>query len=151
MKNIFSIVIFIFVSFNFYAQQEPKAYDEPKPIIGWDSLRVLIEIPENYPEICRRADIIRSFSAILEIDSTGTLIKIRNSDFEEEVKDSIVINYFIPALEKALKPIKWYPRIEKYIPVNDNVLLKFNFYLLDIKEKGFNILAPREYIYFDQK
>ena len=61
MKNL-SIIILVFLSYNCFAQEYHQNNSDAKPIIGWDSLRVLIEKPEIYPEIYRRAMVTRTFT-----------------------------------------------------------------------------------------
>ena len=147
MKKLFLTFILLISSYCF-AQTEidklPKAY----PIIGWDSLRSIIEKPENYWEIYRRAGVTGCIFVSLLIDSSGTLVKVEPAYGYNHLSkpDSFTYKTLIPVVEKILAPIKWNPSYINNEPINDKIYRSFNFLLIADKERGFNILAPKIYI-----
>ncbi len=149
MKIILLTIILILISFNSFAQIKSEEYKRAYPVIGWDSLKTIIERPENYPLILRRAGISGDYYLSLLIDSTGTLLKVEPAYGYKYLKkwDSTACkNNIIPLVEKILNPIKWVPCYLGERPITHKIYLSFNFIMIDEKDKGFNILAPKLYI-----
>ncbi len=149
MKIILLTIIFALISFDSFAQIKSEEYKRAYPVIGWDSLKTIIERPENYPSILQRAGVTGCFYLSLLIDSTGTLLKAEPAygyNYLTEWDSSKCKNYIIPLVEKILSPVKWVPCYLGDRPINHKIYLSFNFYLIDEKDKGFNILAPKLYI-----
>lgn len=146
-KYIVASIIFLISLFNF-SQTDTLLLKKASPIVGWDSLHSIIERPENYWEILRRAGVTGSIYVSLLIDSSGTLVKVEPAygynHFSKQ--DSFTYKTLIPVVEKMLVPIKWYPSYKNNEPINDKIYQSFNFFLIDEKEKGFNIIAPKAYI-----
>ena len=112
MKITLPALVFILFSFNSFAQIKSEEYIEAHPVIGWDSLKTIIERPENYPSILRRAGVTGDFYLSLLIDSTGTLLKVEPAygyNYMTKWNSSTCKNYIIPLEEKILSPVKWVP------------------------------------------
>lgn len=73
MKKLILTFYFFVLSVFSLSQTENQDYNQAYPIIGWDSLRIIIERPENYPEIFRLAGLTGTVFLALSIDSTGIL------------------------------------------------------------------------------
>lgn len=148
MKILLLTFIFILTSSNSFSQVESEGFKEAYPVIGWDSLKTLIEKPENYPENLRRAGITGNIYLSLQIDSTGTLVKVEPAYGYKYVAklDSIHYHFLILLVEKILSPIKWVPSYKDNKSITDKIYRSFNFIMIDEKDRGFNILAPKIYI-----
>ena len=148
MKTLLLIFVITLFSFNSFTQTKSYEYKEAYPVIGWDSLKTIIEKPENYPENLRRAGITGDLYLALLIDSTGTLEKVEPAGGYKYVfkLDSINYHFLIPIVEKILSPIKWIPCFLNGKPITHKIYRSFNFIMIDIKDKGFNILAPKIYL-----
>ena len=144
-------ITFILFSFISSAQTKSEEFRDAYPVMGWDSLKIIIENPENYPVIYIRAGFTGSIYVSLSIDSTGTLVSVDPATSYKYLSrpDSILYINLIPVVENILDSIKWYPSYKNNLPINDKIYRTFNFYLIDEKEKGFNIIAPK--FYFNQK
>jgi hypothetical protein len=140
MKKYICFTVFL-VTINIFPQID-TSYIRAYPIIGWDSLKNIIERPETFPEIPRRAEIGTTFSVYLFIDSTGNLVNIKPTNKPTNLTDTLNNRFFIPKIEKVLKPIKWFPGSKSSIPINDRIYVLFNFSLYDPDEINFNIKAP---------
>ena len=141
MKNVVMIISAIFFLFidNAFGQNRIDSTNyvfSPSPIIGWDSLKSIIERPETYPEIPKRAGMIGQISLIVEVDSIGALI---------EIKPNHVLgldSLFIPPLEKILRSIKWIPGSLNGKRINNVAYLDFTFCIIPDNPQSFFISAP---------
>jgi hypothetical protein len=145
MKRYIIASIMILISSINFSQTDTLLFNKAYPIIGWDSLRSIIERPENYPEILRRAGVTGTIYVSLLIDSTGTLLKVDPAYSYISAVDSFNYKYLIPVVEKMLVPIKWHPSYKNHSPITDIIYRSFSFILINDKDKGFNILAPKHY------
>ena len=125
-----------------------EEFKEAYPVIGWDSLKTIIEKPENYPENLRRAGITGHLYLSLLIDSTGTLVKVEPAYGYKYVAklDSLHYYYLILQVEQILSPIQWIPCYLDDKPITHKIYRSFDFIMINEKDKGFNILAPKIYI-----
>ena len=146
MKNLFLAFWVYVLSIFSFAQIENEDYTQASPIIGWDSLRSIIERPENYPEILRRAGVAGNIYLSLLIDSTGNLLKLEPAYSYLSKVDSFNYKYLIPVVEKMLDSVKWKPSYKNFEPINDKIYRYFSFILINDKDRGFNILAPYFFI-----
>jgi hypothetical protein len=142
-KLIISLAILFYL--NSFAQTITDNLTQLYPIIGWDSLSSIIQKPNNYPEIPRRAGVTTSISVYLSIDSTGEITKVEPAHKPFNATDSLMNRLFIPSIEHLLKSVRWVPSFINNKPVNDKIYLVFNFNLLDTIDRSFNILAPKYY------
>lgn len=142
MKKIIILLVFYY-TFACFPQTYKDRYFHAYPIIGWDSLTALIQQPENYPEILRRAGVTVSISVIVTIDSTGRLIGVEPARNPLNDNDSIKYSLFIPAIDKVLRSVWWVPCKLGDKPLIDVNMMIFNFYLFDPDYKNFNIVAPK--------
>lgn len=148
MKIILLTFIVIVFSFDSFAQIKSEEFIKAHPVIGWDSLKTIIERPENYPSILQMAGVTGDFYLSLLIDSTGALSNVEPANGYKYMtpSDSITCkNYIIPLVKKILRPVKWIPCYLGGRPITRKIYLSFNFFLFDEKDKGFNIMAPRLY------
>jgi hypothetical protein len=141
MKKIFIIFIFCY-SVNSFSQTSTDRFCHAYPIIGWDSLTSLIQQPENYPEIAKRAGLTESISVIVTIDSTGRLKSVEPNHKPIVATDSLMNKIFIPVIDKLLRSVWWVPCKLGERPIMDMMSMTFNFYLFDPDNKNFNIVAP---------
>jgi hypothetical protein len=148
MKILFLSFIFHIASFNLFGQEGSQIFKEAYPVIGWDSLKTLIEKPENYPENLRRAGITGNLFLSLLIDTTGTLVKVDPAFGYKYVSklDSMNHYFLILQVEKILSPIQWVPCSLDDRPITQKIYRSFNFIMIDEKDIGFNILAPKIYL-----
>ena len=141
MKNVVMIISAIFFLFidNAFGQNRIDSTNyvfSPSPIIGWDSLKSIIERPETYPEIPKRAGMIGQISLIVVVDSIGALIEIKPNHVRG--LDSL----FIPPLEKILRSIKWIPGSLNGKRINNVATLDFTFCIISDNPQSFFISAP---------
>jgi hypothetical protein len=150
MKILFLIFIFLITSFNLFGQEGIQIFKEAYPVIGWDSLKTIIEKPENYPENLRRAGITGNLFLSLLIDTTGTLVQVEPAFGYKSVAklDSLKYYHLILQVEKILIPLQWVPCYLDDKPLTQKIYRLFNFIMIDEIDKGFNILAPK--IYFEK-
>lgn len=87
--------------------QDRDSVKQPVPLVGWDSLRSLI----NYPEIGRRAAIWGAYEVRIQIDSTGrmiqSMIKLPNTD--EVNYMTIADSVFVRTLNDIFNTLEWKP------------------------------------------
>ncbi|MBK9096541.1 MAG: hypothetical protein IPM14_00180 [bacterium] len=150
MKILLLAFIFILASINSLSQVGSQVFKEAYPVIGWDSLKTIIEKPENYPEKLRRAGITGNLFLSLLIDTTGTLVQVEPAFGYKSVAklDSLKYYHLILQVEKILIPIQWIPCYLDDKPITQKIYRSFNFIMIDEIDKGFNILAPK--IYFEK-
>lgn len=109
----------------------------PSPVIGWDSLKKIIERPDTYAEIPRRAGMIGKISLSVEVDSSGKLLAVK--PFYVKGLDTL----FIPPVENILKSIKWIPGSFNRKRINNYSILTFTFYTYSPSDpRSFIISAP---------
>ena len=95
----------------------------PEPVIGWDSLRSLIQQPENYPDILVRAGVTTTIHFLINVDSLGFLTNLIAYD----VKGYDTL--FITTIEKIIRSLEWKAG-SMYGKYYDNqTKLFFTFYL----------------------
>jgi hypothetical protein len=150
MKILFLTFIFHIASFNLFGQEGSQIFKEAYPVIGWDSLKTIIEKPENYPENLRRAGITGNLFLSLLIDTIGTLVQVEPAFGYKSVAklDSLKYYHLILQVEKILIPIQWVPCYLDDKPITQKIYRSCNFIMIDETDKGFNILAPK--IYFEK-
>ena len=109
----------------------------PSPVIGWDSLKKIIERPDTYAEIPRRAGMIGKISLTVEVDSAGKLLAVK--PFHIMGLDTL----FIPPVENILKSIKWIPGSLNRKRIKNYAILTFTFYTYSPNDpQSFIISAP---------
>ncbi len=57
----FTFVLLFLLSSIIFAQSKQEDFVKAYPLIGWDSLRSIIERLENYPEILRRLECMETY------------------------------------------------------------------------------------------
>ena len=109
----------------------------PSPVIGWDSLKKIIERPDTYAEIPRKAGMIGKISLKIEVDSTGNLLDAE--PFHIIGLDTL----FVPPVANILKSIKWIPSSFNHKRINNYTILTFTFYTYSPTDsQSFIISAP---------
>jgi hypothetical protein len=73
----------------------------PEPVIGWDSLRSLIQQPENYPDILARAGVTTTIQFLINVDSLGFLTNVQA--YNVKGYDTL----FIPAIVRIIRSAEW--------------------------------------------
>lgn len=142
MNKYIVVSIIILISSVNFSQTDTSLFTRAYPVIGWDSLASIIQKPELYPEIARRAGLTTNLSIYITIDSTGKFVKVEPIHPPYNSSDSTINRLFIPPIENVLKSVEWNASLINNKPVNDKIYLWFNFYLFDPDSKTFNIIAP---------
>ena len=114
-----------------------KMRNYPSPVIGWDSLKLLIQKPDLYPEHLRRAGVTETIELRINVDSTGNLLSI--TPYKVQGYDTL----FIPPIERVIRSIEWKPGYYLGRYINRSAKLFFTFYLYyDSNPQYFLIGAP---------
>jgi len=144
MQKLLIIPFFIVTSLASFAQIDVNANKRAYPEIGWDSLTIKIQNPENYPIMAKRAGVTTHIYVSVSIDSTGKVINVEPAGKRTLESETTINKLFIPTISEVISSVKWNPSYKNNKPTNDKILLLFNFYLIDPSFKTFNIIAPRE-------
>ena len=127
MKTLIYYTFLFFLTNQFILGQSTidssKIRFHPSPVIGWDSLKLLIQKPDLYPETLRRAGVTETIQLVINVDSTGNLLSI--TPYKVQGYDTL----FITPIEKKIREIECKPGIKYGKYINDSAKLFFTFYL----------------------
>ena len=136
MRYLYKIIFLVLLNQSI----NPQSKDDsqlifPYPIIGWDSLKSLIEQPQNYPDILRRAGVNATLQFLINVDSSGILTNVQA--YKVQGIDSL----FIPVIDNIIRSVKWEPgsRYGKYY--DNQATLFFTFYLYFQKNPQFFLIG----------